>query len=218
MAKRINEKSYNHPKGPQRRVILASLKLALERNWNEVSLGEIAKSANMQLIEVYKLFHSKNAILKALNQQMDTDVMANAATVSSKGTIRDQIFELLMLRFDALTREKEAITRIIRCNISRDPIASFIGLKASKVSMGIIMEAAGISTKTPIGQLQVNGLLAIYLNTICTWLKDDTPDLSKTMADLDKSLARAEAFLYSLPFKNFKIDNSKLNKNSRNKV
>ena len=212
MAKRIKENSYNHPKSPQRRVILASLKLALERNWNEVSLDEIAKTANMSLIEVYKLFHSKNDILKALNQQIDNEVLANAATVSSNETIRDQLFELLMLRFDALTREKEAITRIIRCNISRDPIASLIGLKDSKVSMRIIMEAAGISTKTPLGQLKVKGLLVVYLNTICTWLKDDTPDLTKTMADLDKGLARAEAFLYSLPFKNFKIDTSKLNK------
>ena len=74
------------------------------------------------------------------------------------------------------------------------------------------MEAAGISTKSPLGQLKVNGLLAVYLNTIYTWLKDDTPDLTKTMADLDKGLARAEAFLYSLPFTNFKIDTSKLNK------
>ena len=64
MAKRIKENSSNHLKDALRRVILASLKLALERNWNEVSLGEIAKSANMPLIEVYKLFHSKNAILK----------------------------------------------------------------------------------------------------------------------------------------------------------
>ena len=65
------------------------------------------------------------------------------------------------------------------------------------------MEAAGISTKTPLGQLKVNGLLAVYMSSICTWLKDDTPDLTKTMADLDKGLARAEAFLYSLPFKSF---------------
>ena len=131
MAKRIKEDSSNRLKDPQRRVILASLKLALERNWNEVSLGEIAKSANIPLIEVRKLFHSKNAILKALNQQMDTEVLANAATVSSNGTIRDQLFELLMLRFDALTREKKAITKIICCTISRDPFASFIGLKNS---------------------------------------------------------------------------------------
>ena len=84
MAKRIKEDSSNHLKDPQRIVILASLKLALERNWNEVSLGEIAKSANIPLIEVRKLFHSKNAILKALNQQMDNEVLANATTVSKR--------------------------------------------------------------------------------------------------------------------------------------
>ena len=208
MAKRTRKDRSNNQKHPQKRVILASLKLALERNWNEVSLSEIAKSANIPLIEVSKLFHSKIAILEALNRQMDTEVLANVATISSNETIRDQLFGLLMLRFDALTRDKEAITRIIRCTVSRDPIASFIGLKNSKASMRIIMEATGMSTNTPLGQLKVNGLLVVYLNTICTWLKDDTPDLSKTMADLDKSLARAEAFLYSLPFKNFKIDNS----------
>ena len=64
MAKRIKENSSNHLKNLQRRIILASLKLALERNWNEVSLGDIAKSANIPLIEVSKLFHSKIAILE----------------------------------------------------------------------------------------------------------------------------------------------------------
>ena len=211
MAKSTQADSSNRLKDPQRLIILASLKLALEKNWNTVSLGDIAKSANIPLIKVCQLFDSKNAILKAFNQQIDSEVLENAATVLSSGTIRDQLFGLLMLRFDALTREKKAITRIICCTISENPVASFIGLKNSKASMSITMEAAGISTKTPFGQLKVNGLLVVYLNTICTWLKDDTPDLTKTMADLDKGLTRAEAFLHSLPFKNLKVDASKLN-------
>ena len=60
------------------------------------------------------------------------------------------------------------------------------------------LEAVGVHTAGPIGHLKVHGLLIIYLQTTCTWLKDDSPDLSKTMADLDKGLARAEDLIRSL--------------------
>ena len=211
MAKRVKVNTSKRSRNPQKKVILASLKLALEKNWDKISLGDIAKAANVPISEFHQIFRSKNSILIAFHQQMDTEVFSNVATASSNETVRDQLFELLMLRFDVLTRQKMAITKIIYNTISRNPIASFIGLKNSQASMGMTLESAGVSTKGLLGQLKVNGLLAVYLSTFFTWLKDDTPDLTRTMAELDKGLARAEEVLCSLPFKTFKNHNPKLN-------
>ena len=132
-------------------------------------------------------------------------------TFSSNSTIRDQLFELIMLRFDVLSREKKAISRIFRSTIGRDPVTSFIGLGNAWVSMKNTLEIVGISTSSPLGQLKVNGLLAIYLKSMCSWLKDDSSDLSKTMAELDKNLLRAETLLHSLSSENVKNDISNSN-------
>ena len=38
-------------------------------------------------------------------------------------------------------------------------------------------------------------LSAIYLATLRVWLRDDSEDMAKTMAHLDKQLARVDSFL-----------------------
>ena len=188
-------------KNLEAKIIAASLKLALQKEWRQISFGDIAKAAKLPLIEIHQIFPSKVAILKAFNQQMNFEALANVPEFPSNTTVRDQLFELLMLQFDALTQHKKAISRIIRGTIGKDPIASIIGLESSWYSMKNILEAVGVRTVGPIGHLKINGLLIVYLKTTCSWLKDDSPDLSKTMADLDKGLARAEAFLQNLSIK-----------------
>ena len=68
-------------------------------------------------------------------------------------------------------------------------------------SMSIILNSADISTNGITGTLKINGLAAIYLNTLRIWLKDETKDMSKTMAALDKSLSQADNLAVIL-FKN----------------
>jgi hypothetical protein len=43
-------------------------------------------------------------------------------------------------------------------------------------------------------------LTALYLYTVRTWIEDDSEDMAKTMAALDKNLERAEGVINSLPF------------------
>ena len=55
-----------------------------------------------------------------------------------------------------------------------------------------MLEASGIGAGGPVGRLKAKGLAAIYLVTLRAWLHDDTPDMARTMAVLDRSLRRAE--------------------------
>jgi len=54
------------------------------------------------------------------------------------------------------------------------------------------LEFAGISSAGLKGRLKTKGLAALYLRCLRVWLDDDSADLSKTMAILDRSLTRAE--------------------------
>ena len=209
MTKQKTSKRSRRQRDPRKKIISACLNLAVDRDWKEGSLEEIAKAVKMPLSEVQKYFQSKNAVLKAFNKLVDTEVLANSGKVESDATARDRLFELLMLRFDRLTRDKEALEEIIKGTIIRDPVAGVIGLESTWCSMKQTLDSAGIETSGIFGCLKVNGLIAIYLKTIGTWLKDDSPYLDKTMVDLDKSLTHAENFFSSLPRAVFDRETSK---------
>jgi hypothetical protein len=77
----------------------------------------------------------------------------------------------------------------------RDPLAACCGLGRLARSMAATLEAAGFSTTGCRGVLRIKGLSAIYLATLRVWLRDDSEDMAKTMAQLDKQLSRVDGFL-----------------------
>ena len=54
------------------------------------------------------------------------------------------------------------------------------------------LEAAGINSGGLRGTVRAKGLLAVYAAVIPVWLRDDSPDMARTMAALDRRLAQAE--------------------------
>jgi hypothetical protein len=55
-----------------------------------------------------------------------------------------------------------------------------------------MLEAAGVSARGLTGGLRVQGLVGVWLYALRAWRKDQSPDLSGTMAALDRALQRAE--------------------------
>jgi hypothetical protein len=55
-----------------------------------------------------------------------------------------------------------------------------------------MLEAAGVSTAGLRGALRVRGLMAVWLWALRAWERDESADLSGTMAALDTALRRAE--------------------------
>lgn len=62
-----------------------------------------------------------------------------------------------------------------------------------------MLTAAGISAEGWSGLLRVQGLVTLWLATLRVWLKDESEDMSKTMAALDRNLRRAEGVLQRMP-------------------
>ena len=195
MAKRSTRSKPPPPaRDPRDRILDAALALAEREGWSKASLAAIADEAKLQLAQVYGESRSRPAILAGLMARTDRAVLAGAGRPDPEETPRERLFETLMRRFDAMKPQRAALQRIAR-GLTCDPLgAALTGLPLLR-SMAWMLEASGISTVGPAGRLRVRGLTAIYLCVLRTFLADETPDLAKTMAALDRHLRQAERCL-----------------------
>jgi hypothetical protein len=58
--------------------------------------------------------------------------------------------------------------------------------------MGWLLEGAGVSAHGVHGELRKRGLAAVWAWGVRAWLRDETEDLSATMAAVDTALIRAD--------------------------
>lgn len=174
-------------------IIDTALDLAVERGWRDLSLAEIAETAKLPLSQVYPVFSSKQAILEGFAARVDAAMMAEGSDDLGMPA-RDRLFDMVMRRFDALQPHKEALGVILQDQMG-DPLAACCALGRLGKSMAVTLEAAGFSTTGCRGILRIKGLSAIYLSTLRVWLRDDSEDMAKTMAHLDKQLGRVDAMV-----------------------
>lgn len=182
-------------------IIDTAFALAAERGWRDLSLAEIAEAAKVPLSTLYPLYPSKQAIVEGFADHVDAAVMAEEdgeAGEVGEGPALDRLFDVLMRRFEAMQPQREAIGAILQDQL-RDPLSVCCGLARLRRSMAAMLETAGFSTTGLRGIVRIKGISAIYLSTVRVWLRDDSEDMAKTMASLDKQLKRADAFLGRLP-------------------
>ena len=179
------------------RVIDAALTLAATGGWRQLGLAGIAEEAGLTLAQLRSVFPSKAAILAGFVRRTDERVLAGGK--AEDGAARDRLFDVLMRRFDVLQPDRSAVRAIIRDSLC-DPLAVLCQGPMLLCSMASMLEAAGLSSAGLNGALRTKGLALVYLVALRAWLKDDSTDLAKTMAVLDRGLRQAEkmaAFLNS---------------------
>jgi AcrR family transcriptional regulator len=179
---------------PRDRILDAALTLAEREGWRNASLGAIAAEARVPLHELYGQFRSRAAILSGLTARTDAEVLAQTPPADSNESLRDRLFDVLMRRFDALKPHRTALKAIAR-DLAADPPTALCGAPAFLRSMAWMLEAAGVSTAGIRGRLRVRALALLYLCVLRVFLDDDSGDLSKTMAALDRRLRQAEPWL-----------------------
>ncbi len=180
-----------------RHIIDTALTLAAERGWREISLNHIARAAKLPLSGVYGVYASKTAILAGFSRQLDVDMLAALDADATEAPVRERLFDVLMKRFDALNPHKQAIANILRDSCA-DPLAAICGLAPLGQSMAWMLEGAGIGSQGPLGLVRIKGLSMIYLSALAVWLRDESSDMAKTMAYLDKRLRQTENCIIAL--------------------
>ncbi len=176
------------------RTIAATMKLAAERPWRDVTLLDIAEATGVTLVDIKHEFSSKADILAAFSRAVDDEVLRRAPKRDTSIGARDAIFEIVMSRFDALAPYKDAIRSIAKSPPTLDPGFAMTAL----ASQHWMLQAAGVDTSGVGGKAKVSGLAAVYASVLRTWLDDDDPGLARTMAALDRRLRRGERTLTNI--------------------
>jgi AcrR family transcriptional regulator len=176
---------------PRDRMVDAALALAERQGWRRTSMAEIAGEAGLSLAEAYAACRSKPALLAAFHRRIDGAALAEGSDASEP--TRDRLFDLLMRRFDALAPYRAGLRAILRDSLG-DP-AALLGVPALLSSMGWMLEASGISAAGWQGRLRRHVLAGAYLSVFRTFLEDDSADLARTMAALDRRLRGVGSWL-----------------------
>lgn len=186
MAKKAAEKSVKD------RMVDAMLDLATQEPWDQVTFDQIAMAAGVDHATALEYFDDKTDILVAYGRRTDARLAALVPDLfSEEMSEREKLFDLIMERFDLVNEDRVAILSIME-SIKHDPKQAVLTFPHLAKSMTRILEFAGVETGGIRGAAQVTGLVGVYLYVVKTWKDDDSADMAKTMATLDKALDYAE--------------------------
>jgi AcrR family transcriptional regulator len=179
------------PAPPRERIVQALMRLASDRPWSDIEVGDIAEEAGVSLAEFRDHFPSKGAVLAGFSRMIDKQVLEGSSEDLAGEPARERLFDVMMRRFDALLPYRPALRRIAYA-VRMDPLALAALNRVALNSQRFMLAAAGIATEGPLGLIKLQGAALVFGNAMETWFEDDDPALAKTMARLDRELRRGD--------------------------
>lgn len=159
--------------------------------WDGARASAIAARAQVSLVVLYRHFPSRASLLKALTVRVDEAMLGVDPAEFAGLPPRDCVFELMMQRYDALAPFRPGLARLAREGWSDPALVLGTACRLDR-SLAWLQEAAGLGANGLRARLARRALAYAYLRTFDVWLKDDSSDLAKTMAALDKALRAIE--------------------------
>ena len=178
----------------QAELIKYSFDLIEKEGWSSFSFNKLSKSLNTELNIVKDLLKSKKQLLIIFSEYIDEEVMKNVDINDLKdNSVRDNLFELLMLRFEKLQPFKTSL-RILLNDLKSKPRDLKEIYKKIINSLDFYMEISNSKKNFISDLIKLNSIFLIYSLTFKTWINDESKDMSITMAELDKWLSKAEHY------------------------
>jgi AcrR family transcriptional regulator len=177
---------------PEReRIIAAFMALLGDKPIEQIGLAEIARAAGVSLSELRGQFGSTLAILAAHVKETDRAVLAGTDDDMAEEPPRERLFDVLMRRLEVLAPHKAAVRSLVR-SAMRNPGLAFALNGLSVRSQQWMLTAADVDAAGPRGMVRAQGLAVLFASVLRTWVDDDDPGLARTMATLDRALARGQ--------------------------
>ena len=178
-----------------RALVASAFALIAERGFGRFSVPAAARLGGLPLDRARARFSGRHAVLLRFGRIADEAALARG---SEEGSVRDRLFESVMRRLDVLQAHRAGVLALLRA-LPFEPMTALLLARATFRSMGWLLEAAGVSAAGPFGRLRAKGLLGVWLWTVAAWQRDESSDLSATMAALDRALTRAGSAANWLP-------------------
>ena len=174
-------------------IIDSALFLAGKQGWEAVSLADIAKKAKMPLKTVSASFKDVWAVMEQALRDLETDTTATVENHLGDNW-RDNLMEILMTRFELAQLNRDAYLAVAPTVIKNPKLVKRFG-KSFYRTMQQMLDLADAPVNKKCKPLAVAAMAALFLSLVHTWREDGTPDLSKTMAAIDKRTGLLEQLL-----------------------
>ena len=148
---------------------------------------------DLGVAELYALFPDKVSLAAAFMARIDAEVLEGTQpSLDPDETARDRLFDVMMRRYDALRPHRAALRAIRRAGM-RDPMLTMsAGAGPATLDAGDARSRGDRFRARLSGAARQNGLIAIHYAVSRVFDKDESQDLSATMAALDRRLKMAE--------------------------
>src|ERR1700732_4330102 len=170
-------------------IVEALMALLDEQPIEQIGFAEIAARAGVSLAELRNMFGAKLAIIAAYTKDIDRQVLGGIDADMAEEPPRERLFDVLMRRLEALAPHKAAIRSLLRSARRNPPPALALNAMAVR-SQQWMLTAADMDAAGTRGMLRAQGLALLYASVLRTWVDDDDPGQARTMAALDRELAR----------------------------
>lgn len=171
-------------------LVNAAFALGAAKGWRHVSAPAAAHYAGLDLARARMAFPCTGAILTGCGRMADEAALTG---VLAEGSVRDKLFDILLRRFDFLQGNRAGVLALLKFLPACPPLAVLLAQR-NLASMGWLLQGAGVDATGLRGALKRRGLLLVWAYGMQAWARDESADLSATMAAVDKALAHAEGF------------------------
>ena len=173
------------------KIIDALMGLLAQERIEDIGFGAIARRAGLTLGDCRGEFRSVVAVLAAFTKEIDRQVLSGGDADTAEEPPRERLFDVLMRRIEAMAPYREA-TRSLMKSASCNPGLAFALNGLAVRSQTWMMTAAGIDAAGPRGMIRAQGLAALFASVLRTWVDDEDEGSARTLAALDRALARGQ--------------------------
>ena len=178
----------------EKKFIKKGFHLINDIGWDKFSLEKLSTKENIPVEDLKDLFKCKYSIVDKFSRMVDKNIESKLKIEDFKDSSKkDILFELIMMRFDEMEEFKGSLAKILDASRNKPLLISII-TKNVMNTMDFFLELSDSYNNYAFDFLKKNFLFLIYSITFKTWLSDNTEELSKTMAELDRLLSTAENF------------------------
>ena len=121
------------------------------------------------------------------------DDLKDAGEVS----IREKILEAILHRFEIYNSHKKTVSSLAKFAVRNPQLGLELLSKRIAITRRLLM-MCGDNPHGWQGEARIRGVVGVMVASARVWQKDDTPDLSMTMKEIDRRLEQAEDWGHSL--------------------
>lgn len=162
-----------------------------ERGWRRWSAAELARATGVPLATVYALFPDREHLVVALARRIDAAMLAVPLDELAQMSVRERLFELLMRRLEAMRPYRAGLHAVGREAVCAPRLLALAWGNLERLAAWLL-DAGGVDFEGLRACLARRALQLAYLRVLRVWLTDESADLARTMAELDRRLAELE--------------------------